>query len=429
MDEVITAYQKTAINLLRDPDCAEDLSNQFTLLVSRGDAGAAYLPLARRCAALAPNTFIAVFNQGSAELKAGLYREGIKSFTRALPLADPANVRVTMQHIGLACYASGDVERALKWYERARGIKDDTEIQQSIAIARLMAGELEAMFEFECKHHTPRRKPIVSSGIPRWMGEDLTSKTIIVCHEQGFGDTIQFARFIPKLKAERVIWSGPESLRLLMAENFSFSEMIGEDGPFEADYYCSPISICGALRSKYNSVSGLPCLKARPIKLPDRGLKIGLCWAGNPDYAHDAERSMSLKDMSPLLEIPGTGFYSFQVGANEADIPRLGLDGLVANLGGTLKNWHDTARAVQAMDLIVSVDSGVAHIAGALGKPVLILLPYANCWRWMRDRADTPWYSSVKLFRQSSPGQWAEPVSGVRDAILEILNGRRAEAA
>jgi hypothetical protein len=104
--------------------------------------------------------------------------------------------------------------------------------------------------------------------------------------------------------------------------------------------------------------------------------------------------------LAPLLEIPGTGFYSFQVGDGEKDITRLGLDGLIANVGATLKDWHDTARAVQAMDLIVTVDSGVAHVAGALGKPVLILLPYANCWRWMLDRQDTPWYASAKLFRQ-----------------------------
>ncbi len=426
MTDIVAAYQKTAVNLLKNPDSAEDLSNQFVLLYANG-SGTAHLALARRCASIAPNTFLPIFNLASAELKSGLHQESVATFNRALALAPPEHVRMTMLHVGLAHYALGNPAEALKWYERGRALKDDTDVQQSIAIARLMAGELEAMFEFECQYHTPRRKPIADSGIPRWMGEDLTGKSIIVCHEQGYGDTIQFARFIPELKAERVIWSGPDSLAELMVDNFVFSDMIGEEGPFQADYYCSPISICGALRARYSQVSGLPYLKAQPIKLPDRGLKIGLAWAGNPDYAHDAERSMALSALAPLFEIPGTGFYSFQVG--EKDISRLGLDGLIANLGGTFKNWNDTARAVAAMDMIVTVDSGVAHVAGALGKPVLILLPYANCWRWMLDRSDTPWYASAKLFRQLTPGQWAEPVLHVNRAIEEMLSGRRAEAA
>lgn len=420
-DPIVEAYKQTAVNLLKDPDSAENLSNQFTLLSARGKRSPAQLALAKRCAAVAPDRFIAVFNLGSAQLKAGLYHESIATFNRALPLADDYHRIVTLQHIGLAWYASGSPEEALKFYARC---PDSVELRQSIAIARLMSGDLTAMYDFECKYHTPRRKPIAESGIPRWMGEDLTGKTVIVAHEQGFGDTIQFSRFIPELKADRVIWSGLDALTRLMAENFSFSEMIGEDGPFEADYYCSPISICGALKAKYASVSGLPYMRAEPMKLPPRGrLKIGLAWAGNVDYAHDEERSIVLEELMPLLETPGTAFYSFQVGRGESDITRLGMDGLIANLGGTLKDWQDTARAVAAMDLIVTVDSGVAHIAGALGKPVFILLPFANCWRWMRDRADTPWYSSARLFRQFEPNKWGEPVLLVKRAIEEKLNG------
>lgn len=427
MMDVVEAYKRTAANLLKNPDSAEDLSSQFILLYSQG-SGTAHLAIARRCAAIEPNKFLPVFNLGSAQLKSGLYQESVATFIRAFGLAPPEHARIAMLHIGLANYASGNTGEALKWYERGRALQDDTDVQQSIAIARLMSGELEAMHEFECKYHTPRRKPIVESGIPRWMGEDLTGKTVIVCHEQGFGDTIQFARFIPELKAERVIWSGPLSLEQLMAENFAFSEMIGEDGPFEADYYCSPISICGALKAKYPSGSGAPYMRSDAMKLPDRGLKVGLAWAGNADYAHDAERSIDLLQLAPLLEIPGTGLYSFQVGRGEGDITRLGLDGLIANLGGTLKDWKDTARAIMAMDVVVTVDSGVAHLAGALGKPVLILLPYANCWRWMLDRSDTPWYASARLFRQFAPGQWAEPVLHVKRA-LEEMNGRRNQAS
>ncbi len=429
MSEIVEAYKQTAANLLRDPDDAEQLANQFTLLSARGK-GTANLALARRCAAVAPKEFIAVFNLASAELKAGLYQDAINRFRKALDMAPPGRVRVTMQHIGLAWYASGDTDEALRWYGKALELGDDTDIRQSIAIARLQGGDLTAMYDFECKYHTPRRKPIAESGIPRWMGEDLTGKTIIVAHEQGYGDTIQFARFIPAVReADRVVWCGPASLDKLIFSEFDFDDFVSEDGPFEADYYCSPISICGALKINYADVGGGLYLRPHPpINLPGK-FKVGLAWAGNVDYAHDEERSMSLEQLSPLIEIPGTQFYSFQVGRGEGDITRLGLDGLIGNLGATLKDWAHTARAVAAMDLVVTVDTGVAHLAGALGKPVFILLPYANCWRWMRFRTDTPWYSSATLFRQFTPGDWTVPVMRVKAEIEGMLDVRRNQAA
>lgn len=411
---------------MNDPDSAELLANQFTLLSARGKKTKAELALARRCEALAPNEFIAVFNLASAEMRGGLYDQSVQTFQRALKIAPKDREAVTLQHIGLAWYTAGHTDKALEWYAKC---PDSDDLRQSIAIAKLQSGDLTAMYEFECKYHTPRRKPIAEAGIPRWMGEDVSSKTVIVAHEQGFGDTVQFARFIPRVRAKRLIWSGPESLRELMAENFRFDAMIGEDGPFDADYYCSPISICGALKADYASVDPRAYLRADPIKLPQRGkIRVGLVWAGNVDYAHDHERSMALTDLLPLIEIPGAAYYSFQVGRGEGEISNLGLDGLIANLGGTLRSWRDTARAVQAMDVIVSVDSGVAHVAGALGKPVLILLPYANCWRWMLNRTDTPWYASAKLFRQHKPGEWENPVLRVKRSIEGMMGERRNQA-
>lgn len=423
MNDILAAYKKTAVELLNDPDSAEALTNQFVLLHARGERSAAQLALARRAAALAPDVFLTKINLGSAELRAGRYLAAVQHFTEALALADKPNEIVALQHIGLAWYAHGDLDEAMKYYRRAEVIAPDSkELQQSIAITRLMAGDLTAMFEFECKFHSPRRKAIAETGIHRWMGEDLTGKTIIVAHEQGFGDTIQFSRFIPQLKAEKVIWSGPKSLEILMRENFKFDAMVDEDGPFVADYYCSPISACGALKAEYSAVDPKPYMTAQPIKLPERGkIKIGLAWAGNIDYAHDADRSIALEELMPFLEIPGTAFYSLQVGRGEDEISRLGLDGMIANLGGTFKDWRDTARAIAALDLIITVDSGAAHLAGALGKPVFVLLPYANCWRWMRDRNDTPWYASAKLFRQLKAREWDYPVRMVKAEIENRL--------
>lgn len=425
LEQIVAAYKQTALDLLKDPDNPEALTTQFTLLAARGQRTEAHLAIARRCEAIGPDKFIAVFNLASAEMRAGLYRESVETFRRALTLATGEHQATTLQHIGLACYTAGDPVEALKWYQRVKALKDDKELRQSIAIAELMNGRLSALYEFECEHHTPRRKPIADSGIPRWMSEDLTGKTLIVAHEQGFGDTIQFARFIRQLKPGRLIWSGPGSLSALMSDNFKCDAMLDEDGPFSADYYCSPISACGALKTEYADVDPQPYMTAVPVKLPERGkLKIGLAWAGNVDYAHDADRSIALDELMPLLEIPGTAFYSLQVGRGEEDITRLGLDGMIANLGHRFTTWHDTARAIAAMDLVIACDTGAAHLAGAIGKPVFILLPFANCWRWMRDRADTPWYSSMRLFRQSIPRDWKAPVLSVQYAIKDMMHGR-----
>jgi hypothetical protein len=337
-----------------------------------------------------------------------------------------------MHHIGLAYHDLADFDASLKWYAKALPhIPDERELHASIAIAQMMQGKLaEGLFRYECQHHKPLDRPIYKSGIKRWMGEDLTGKTLICAHEQGYGDGIQFCRVVPKLKerAAKLIWSGPPLLERLITDNFTFDGVMGQEGPFpDADFYCSPISACGALGIEYKDIDGAPYLRSDTQKLPDRGkLKVGISWAGNKDFAHDSHRSMKLKDLMPLFEIPQASFYSLQVGRGTDEIHNAGLDGFIADLGGTLRDWKDTARAIMAMDVMVCTDSANCHLAGALGKPVLLLLPYSCCWRWMRKRNDTPWYKNTTLFRQAIPETW--PIGRVKAAIEEMLDGRRTEA-
>lgn len=431
MDDIVGAYKKLAVDLLKDPDHAENLTNQLTLLVTKGDRNPSHLVLARRAVALAPNEFAAVFNLAAVEARGGLYDAALIHFEQALKIAPPDRLGDALHHVGLAWHDIGDFDKALEFYEKAiPHMPEHRELRASIAIAHLMRGELaEGLFEYECKHHKPLDRPIYHSGIKRWMGEDLTDKTLIVAHEQGYGDTLQFCRVIPKLKARRIIWSGPPLLERMITENFKFDEVMGQEGPFpDADYYCSPISACGALGLEYKDIDGKAYLKSDAQKLPDRGkLKVGISWAGNKDYAHDSHRSMKLNDLMPLFELPGTAFYSLQVGRGVEEIHAAGLDGFIADIGGTLRDWKDTARAIMAMDVMVCTDSANAHLAGALGKPVLLLLPYSCCWRWMRNGNTTPWYQNTKLFRQYLPEIW--PIIEVRKAIEDMLNGRRTEAS
>jgi hypothetical protein len=421
-DEIVAAYKKTAANLLKDPDSAEDLSNQYTLL-STTQRSSAQLAIARRCANVAPNEFIAVFNYAAALMRGGM--NSIAVFRRALELAPDDRRAVTLHHLGLAHYDQGEYDTALNYYTLALDARaDEPLVKGSIAIAMLAQGKLkEGLYEFEVINHKPVRKPITDSGIPRWKGEDLDGKTVILAHEQGFGDTLQFIRFAPLLKkrCKKLIFSGPDILSGLISDNFDFKAVIGEEGPFKADYVTSCMAAAALMGVEYKDIKGEPYMKAKPMDLPKRGkLKVGLSWKGSPGYAMDALRSASLEAFCPLFDLPGAAFYSLQVRPGPQEITNMGLDGFIADVGSTLKDFRDTARAISAMDVIVTTDSANGHMAGALGKPVLLMLGKAPCWRWMRSD-ETRWYRGHKIFRQSTVDCW--PMEAVRKELEVMLAG------
>ncbi len=427
--EIIAAYKKTAANLLADPDNPEFLTHQYTML-STTPRSPAQLALAKRCMNVAPNEFIAVFNYASALMRNGM--DGVPTFQRALDLAPPDRRAVTLHHIGLAYYDRGEYQTALNWYKLSKeNDANEPKIDHSIAIAKLAMGKLkEGLYEFEVKHHVRPRKPISESKIPWWNGESLKGKTLILAHEQGCGDTLQFIRFAPLLKdrCKKLIFSGPETLAVLIADQFDcFDDVINEVGPFKADYVTSCMAAMALMGVEYKDVAGWAYMTSTPVSLPNRGrLKVGLSWKGSPGYANDALRSCSLADFAPLLDLPGAAFYSLQVQPGPQEITSLGLDGFIADLGSTLKDFRDTAAAVSAMDVIVTTDSANGHMAGALGKPVLMLVGRAPCWRWMKDNK-TPWYRGHKIFRQAVVDQW--PMDAVRRELQVMLDGRRTQIA
>lgn len=416
------AYKATAANLLHNPDDPEQLTNLLTMLTARGERTPAHLALAARAAMLAPDSFIAQFNYASALMRAVMPSR--EAFIRALGLAETDEQKRTVRHhLGLAAHDGGDFVQALRWYELAGECAN-----KSAAIAKLASGNLkDGLYEFEVKYHKPPRKPITDSGIPRWKGEDLKGKTVILAHEQGFGDTLQFIRFAPllrKLEPRKLIFSGHPALHSLIRDNFKFDAVIGEDGPFKADFVTSCMAAAANLNITYKDVTGEPYMKAEPLSLPDRGrLKIGISWKGNPDYARDIDRSMALRDLCGLFDIPGAAFYALQLRPAPVEISELGLDGFIGDLSPLIKDWKGTASAIEAMDVIVTTDSANAHMAGALGKPTLLLVNYTPCWRWMTGRSDTPWYKKTRLFRQQKPGEW--PIEAVRDELARMVaNGR-----
>lgn len=421
-NDLAAAYVENAKHLLADPDSPKHLTNHYTFMstMPRNPAQAA---IAKRAFNLAPLSFITRFNYASALSRAGHPALGL--FRQALELAEGEQIPLTLHHIGLAHHDLGEYVTALHYYERAKQLDPERHtINQSIAIAKLTMGRLhEGLTEFEVIHHVKPRKEIPASKIPWWNGENLEGKRVIVTHEQGFGDTLQFIRFVPLLKARcrHLVFSGHESLAPLIAEQFDcFDDVINEKGPFKADFVTSPMAATALMGIEYDHISPLAYMQAEPLKLPPRGkLKVGLSWKGSPQFANDGLRSASLADFTPLFDLPGAAFYSLQMRPAPTEIAGLGLDGFIGDLGSDFKDWRDTARAAAAMDVIVATDSANAHIAGAIGKPVLLLLGRAPCWRWMTgDR--TLWYSGHRIFRQKSVDNW--PMAEVR-AELERMIG------
>jgi tetratricopeptide (TPR) repeat protein len=361
--------------------------------------------------------------------------------------------------MGNACHELGDMERAVTLFERAvalnprdasswnnlgKCLKECHRLEESIraydrglaadpncfmahygrAIALLMTGRLpEGFREYNRWRNfriTPRQFPQ-----PLWQGEPIPGRTLFLHAEQGYGDAIQYARFIPQARecCGRVILECRPELKALFTHSGCAGEVIayGEAIP-PFDYYTSLISLPGILGVTLETIPRqVPYLKAaadgRLPPAPAGHLKVGVAWAGNPDHHNDAARSLGLAELAPLFQAPNAVFYSLQVTVPPRDEAVFGAGLKLVDLRGRLKDFLDTAAAVAELDLVIAVDTSVAHLAGALAKPVWTLLPYTPDWRWLMARSDSPWYPTMRLFRQAQRGQWPPVIRQVAEAL------------
>jgi hypothetical protein len=248
--------------------------------------------------------------------------------------------------------------------------------------------------------------------------------------EQGMGDTIQFARFIPqveKLAGRVIVECQPELAELI--ESIGGAEIVRkEKQPLPAfDTYCSLVSLPGLLRTTLAGIpSDVPYLRVDDARVDTwRGrtssdgarLRVGLVWAGNPVHEKDRERSCRLDDLAPLAQVEGVAFYSLQKGdaAKQAANPPPGMK--LIDVAADLNDFSDSAALLMNLNLLITVDTAAAHLAGALARPVWTLLPLVGEWRWLRNRTDSPWYPTMRLFRQQRWGDWT---TVARDAAQEL---------
>jgi Glycosyltransferase family 9 (heptosyltransferase)/Tetratricopeptide repeat len=426
------------ISALRlDPNHPGVLSSLSCIAGDRGQFAAA-LAMAQRAANIAPdhpaflaNLGVALFQNQRAHEAAQMLMAAI---TRSMQLRAaghtiPDGGLGTLWHnLGLARMAASQPGHAISCFKIALDLMPgEARVLRDLGIAKLATGQWgEGLIAHEARWSDLQRYPIWDSGIPRWEGEDLKGKTIIVHHEQGFGDTIQFVRFLPWLKARgaRVILAVPVPLMRLMALSGLADEVVEITGVIPpADFHSPMLSVPAYLELTTERIPQEPYLRAPeslgiPIRRPaGTRLVVGLVWAGSPGYVPDLRRSMPFEAMLCLADLPGVTLVSLQKGERAGDIGRAGMTGLMADLSGLLGDFADTAAALMQIDVLISVDTAPLHLAGALGRPAIALLPHWRCWRWGVEREDSPWYPSLRLATQESPGDWGGLVTGVRDMI------------
>ncbi|MDQ2103871.1 tetratricopeptide repeat protein [Azospirillum isscasi] len=421
---------------------------------------------------MTPSSAAAYANLGMAHRRLGRAGEAVRYYRCALGFApgDPGilnNLGVTLQDLGrldeaVACFrrsieiqpdsahthlnlglAARDLMRVDEMISLSRiAVRFDpslAEAHTALGFGLLLKGELEEGFaKYEWRSRmadfpSPRR----SFTSPLWDGSHLAGRTLLVHDEQGVGDTIMFARFAPQLQARGVrvfLECNTQAVRLLSSMP-GIEGVIGRfDTPPPHDAHVALASLPHRLGTTlYTIPADIPYLRAEPALAaawakrmgPPRGFRVGLVWAGHPGFKADHIRSPRLKAFLPLLDVPGVAFFGLQKGAGRQDLETCGpLPPSFTDLGAEIADFADTAAIMDNLDLVISSCTAPAHLAGALGRPVWTVLPFSPDWRWLDRGLCTPWYPSMRLFRQDRRGEWAPVVGRVRAALQALARSR-----
>lgn len=428
-DLAATSYQQ-AIRL--DPEGPAPLTNLGDLYKRMGRQADALTTL-EQAVAVDPRSPEALVCLGTLYHEMGRNEDAIRCYDRAQAVA-PGMVE-PWSNIGVSLQSEGRFEEALQAYDRAIAIKPKmAEPHMHRGMALLTAGQYaEGWRAYEWRWRSNafdgQRRNFWQ---PRWTGQPLAGKTILIYGEQGFGDMIQFVRYgalLHRLGARVVIETEHELVRLFAGAEWA-AQVVGKGTmlpPF--DFHIPLLSLPLAFDTIVATVPAEVPYLVPPAELRDKwarhfadisGLKVGLVWAGRPEHRRDHERSLSLDLLTPLGRIPGVRFFSLQMGPKAAELesPRVGF--AVEPLG-LFEDFADTAAAITQLDLVISVDTSVSHLTGALGRPNWVLLTAVPDWRWLLEREDCPWYPLTRLFRQPVPGDW-------RSVLVDLVRELRQTA-
>ncbi len=427
----------------------------------------------QKAIALNPNYFEAHSNLGNIYRKVTNFEAAISQYKQALSI-DPDNTAVNY-NLGVLLQTTGNPEKALAYYRKAiehhppvadahnnlgkyyqeqnlpdqaighfdqaiKLVPDHFDAHLNRALSLLATGGFkEGWQEYEWRFKRDQWKKVYPHKLAgrRWNGSKFPGKTLLIHTEQGFGDTIWFVRYLPFVKSlgGNVIFEvRPELIDLLNTYKkwVRLIPMSFDHPPKVAyDYYVPLMSLAGVLKTNVKSIPDrVPYVCASETmkkkwapRIQTNGLNVGLVWAAKTTNAHG--RSCPLEEFLPLFHLQGVNIYGLQKGEDTFQLNKFSVK--MTNLGSCFKNFADTAGAIENLDLVVSVDTSVAHLAGAMGKPVWIVVPCAADWKWLLQRKDSPWYPTMRIFRQPRPGDWAAAIKRIKSGLIQWIAKKQSE--
>jgi Tfp pilus assembly protein PilF len=438
--EARAAYEQA---LGETPDDARVLGNYGGLLNELclfEEAEAACL----RAVAIDPRCWGAWSNLGNTMVERQRFADAVAAFSNCLAV-NPGHAPA-LANLGVALQSMGQPASAVRLLRLAAEIEpENAETQCNLALALLASGDYAAGFAaYEWRWRTRAMAPAVMP-MRRWQGEDFAGRTRLLHEEGGFGDTLQFVRFAQAAKARggRVVLLARRELASLLRRVRGLDAVVCAGDPLPAaDVHCPLLSLPAVLGTTIGTIPAAPYLTADAALAAAwrerldgwaaaRGLsgpRIGLVWAGSPRRGWrgaalaDRRRSTTLATLGPLASCAGAAFVSLQVGeaAAQAAEPPSGM--ALFDASSWLTDFEQTAALASVLDLVIAVDTSTAHLAGALGRPVWMLSRFDQCWRWLAERDDTPWYPTMRLFRREAPHEWAAPVGRMVERLRQEPN-------
>jgi tetratricopeptide (TPR) repeat protein len=434
-DEAVAAGRRA---LALDPTMVNALNNLGIAHYDRGEYREA-LGCYQRAIALGPETAETHSNLGNALRALRDIDAAVAAYNRAVRL-NP-NYADGWANLGSSLVLVGRREQARFSYQRALAIHpQQANAHSGLALILLQQGDYPAGWaEYEWRwpaSETPVQRP---SG-PEWRGEDLRGRRLLVYAEQGYGDTLQFCRYASILRdrGATVVLRIPPALGPLVAESMPWAE-VSWDGATAAppyDLHCATLSVPHVLGTTVETIPGEVAYLQAPAAAAARwrerlaayeGLKVGVVWAGNPKHLNDQNRSIPLALLAPLFRVPGVTLFSLQVGERAGDLAEAAAP--IVDLAPSLTDYAETAGAMANLDLVIAVDTSVVHLAGAMARPTWTLVSAVSDWRWLLDREETPWYPTMRLFRQPRTGAWPAVVERVAAELALVAAGERHRLA
>jgi tetratricopeptide (TPR) repeat protein len=407
---------------------------------------AAALSAGKRAIGLIPESHYAWFGYGVALNRLNRDEEAVEAYKRALAL-NPAradiwdNLAQTYQALNRLEEAEAAFRKTVDVAEQAIEGDETREIDENeygdrhwhLALIQLLRGDYKQGFaRYRARGRAIPELARKKMPFPLWKGEDLRGKSLLVCDEQGFGDTLMLARFLPVLKEQgaHIVFSVHKALKPLFLGWSGANAVVAHKEKLPAcNFYCSSFDLphrCGVtLETLPRDVPYLPIFAPDEATiLPEKGFKIGVAWGGSPLHLSDKKRSIPLALFADLFSVEGVAFYSFNRDMKAGDeelLPRYP----VKNLAPLLTDFAASARLIGQMDLVITCDTATAHLAGGSGKKVWVMLPFAPDWRWLTGRRDSPWYPTARLFRQPKPEDWQSVIEEVKTALTALLQLKR----